>query len=202
MGTSFIYTHISYTCLQENCQHSISMDHLIKRLLPISQLNKNVCNLRTQLNVYLYMYEYFVNPIARPNVFANALWNRFLFSLVSNCLSSYLRNTFGRFVIKKYTYMYIWIKGNQNWWKRKFYFTRKKNHKNQTIFLTKIIIENIESHLEYMYIALSCNFIMRALLCLLSFKSPYTYFKLSATPIVLGTFSYYWMNIDWVERNW
>lgn len=73
MGTSFIYTHISYTCLQENCQHSISMDHLIKRLLPISQLNKNVCNLRTQLNVYLYMYEYFVNPIARPNVFANAL---------------------------------------------------------------------------------------------------------------------------------
>lgn len=97
--------------------------------------------------------------------------------------------------------MYIWIKGNQNWWKRKFYFTRKKNHKNQTIFLTKIIIENIENHLEYMYIALFCNFIMRALLCLLSFKSPYTYFKLSATPIVLGTFSYYWMNEHRLSRE-
>lgn len=68
-GTSFIYTHISYK--QENCQHSISMGHLLKRLLPIPQWNKNVCDLRTQLNVNLY--EYFENPIARPNVSANAL---------------------------------------------------------------------------------------------------------------------------------
>lgn len=57
------------------------MDHLLKRLLPIPQWNKNVCDLRTQLNVNLY--EYFENPIARPNVSANALWNRFLFSLVT-----------------------------------------------------------------------------------------------------------------------
>lgn len=47
------------------------MGHLLKRLLPIPQWNKNVCTLRTQLNVNLY--ECFENPIARTNVSANAL---------------------------------------------------------------------------------------------------------------------------------
>lgn len=96
MGTSFNYTQVSY--IQESCQHSLSMGHLLKRLLPISQWKKNVCNLRTQLNVYLY--EYFKNHIARSMVSANALWNRILFSLVI-LLSVKI---FGWFFIRNYTY--------------------------------------------------------------------------------------------------
>lgn len=60
-------------------------------------------------------------------------------------LSRYLRSTFGWFFIRNYTYEQKTIEIDE----RENIILQKKNHKNQSIFLTEIIIENVENYLKY-----------------------------------------------------